>query len=79
MDFYRQGAMAALQLFKVANILETRLGRRMVSNALQTVINPEHKPRLVRTLEPYYESFVLGDPDAFKRFDAQAYKPPYTY
>jgi hypothetical protein len=69
MDFYKQGALAAQQLFKVADILSSPFGRKLVRNAVQAVIDPEGKPRMVRTLEPYYEQYVQGDPEAFNRFD----------
>jgi hypothetical protein len=69
MDFYRHGALTALQLFKVADILSSPAGRRLVKNLFQAAVDPEGKPRVVRTLEPYYEQYVQGDPDAFNRFD----------
>jgi hypothetical protein len=69
MDFYKQGALVALQLFKIADILSSPTGRRLVRNIVQAAIDPEGKPRVVRTLEPYYEQYVQGDPRAFNRFD----------
>jgi len=72
MNYYAQGASDALFLFKIAGILENRLGRKLVSNALQTAFNPEHKPRIMRTLEPYYNEYIKYDPTtAFDEFDTQ--------
>lgn len=71
MDFFKQGALEARQCYKVADILETRIGRKIFRQAIRTVIDPEGKPRLIRTLEPYYDEYVNDDPEAFNNFDAR--------
>jgi hypothetical protein len=69
MNFYRQGATAALQLLKVSHLLDASSERKMISWALQSYIDPEGKPRIVRTLEPYKAEYLDHDPEAFDRFD----------
>jgi hypothetical protein len=68
-NYYRQGASAAQMLFKVADILTSPGGRKLVNMAVQTLTSDEGKPRIVRSLEPYVETYLGGDPNAFKRFD----------
>lgn len=69
MNFYQQGAQSARHLFKVADILSTTIGRKLLSNMVQSAIDPEGKPRMLRTLEPYYNHYAKHDPEAFNKFD----------
>lgn len=38
-------------------------------SAVRLVLGEDGRPRLIRTLEPYYEEYIEGDPTAFDRFD----------
>ena len=69
MDFYAQGARAAQHLYKVADLFASPIGRKIFSNAIGAALDPEGKPRIVRTLNPYYDEFIKGDPEAFNHFD----------
>jgi hypothetical protein len=69
MDFYKQGALSAQRLFKVADLFASPIGRKIFSNTIRAVLDPEGKPRIVRSLEPYYDEYIEGDPEAFNRFD----------
>jgi hypothetical protein len=70
MNFYAQGAAAARQLLKVADFLfGTKPGRKLVSSTVRIVTGGDGRPRVIRSLEPYYDEFVEGDPTAFDRFD----------
>lgn len=70
MDFFAQGALAAQQLYKVADVLLANpIGRRVLRYTWQAVYDPEGKPRVVRSLEPYYDEYVEGDEKAFDKFD----------
>ena len=68
MNYFQQGAHDARVMLKVGDILSTTLGRKLVSNTIQGVLNEDGKPRMVRTLEPYYREFVLGEEDPFRDF-----------
>lgn len=75
MGYYNQGALAAHLLFKTANLFDSPVGRKLFSNTVQAVIDPEGKPRIIRTLEPYYQEFVDREPDPFKNFDERFSRP----
>jgi hypothetical protein len=67
---YSQGAAAALHFYKVADLLfGTSAGRKAMRSVVRLTLGEDGRPRLIRTLEPYYEEFVEGDPTAFDRFD----------
>ena len=60
MDFYTQGAYAALRLVKVAD-LATAIGRKAVSATMQSLLYPEHEPKAVQVVSPLYREFILGE------------------